>query len=69
MNRTPVSSTDIAEIGYEEDTMTLEVAFHSGGVYQYFDVPDSVYQEFMRASSKGKFLYANIKNSYRYIKL
>jgi hypothetical protein len=69
MNRTPVSSSDVAEIGYDADTMTLEVAFHSGSLYQYFDVPDSVYQEFMRANSKGKFLHANIKNCYRYTKL
>lgn len=68
MDRTPVSSTDVAEIGYDVPTMTLEVAFHRGGVYQYFDVPEIVYQEFMRADSKGKFLHANIKNSYRYTK-
>lgn len=69
MNRTSVISTDVAEIGYDVDTMTLEVVFHKGGVYQYFDVPEAVYQEFMRADSKGKFLHANIKNNYRYTKL
>lgn len=69
MNRTSVISTDVAEIGYDVDTMTLEVVFHKGGVYQYFDVPEVVYQEFLRADSKGKFLHANIKNNYRYAKL
>lgn len=69
MNRTPVISTDVAEIGYDAATMTLEVAFHKGGVYQYFDVPEVVYQEFLRADSKGKFLHANIKNNHRYVKL
>lgn len=49
--------------------MTLEVAFHDGGVYQYFDVPESVYREFIGADSKGKFLHASIRNNYRYTKL
>ncbi|MGD0672457.1 MAG: KTSC domain-containing protein [Candidatus Binatus sp.] len=69
MNRTPVSSSNVAEIGYDASTMTLEVAFHDGSVYQYFDVPDRVYQEFMRAASKGKFLHANITNNFRYTKI
>jgi len=69
MNRTPVSSSDVAEIGYDAATMTLEVAFHKGGIYQYFDVPESVYHEFMSADSKGKFLNTRIKSNYRYVKL
>lgn len=69
MNRTPVSSSNVAEIGYDPATMTLEVAFRDGSVYQYFDVPETVYQEFMGAPSKGQFLHANIKNIYRYLKL
>jgi hypothetical protein len=69
MNRTPVSSSNVASIGYDVNTLTLEVEFVSGSVYQYFDVPETLYQEFMRASSKGKFLHANIKNNYRYTQL
>lgn len=64
-----MTSSNIAEIGYDATTMTLEVAFHDGSVYQYFDVPDSVYQEFMRADSKGKFHHANIRNNFRYVKI
>ena len=69
MQRISVSSSDVAEVGYDAGSMTLEVAFQSGGVYQYFDVPESVYQELMRAPSKGGFLHANIRNNYRYTKL
>lgn len=68
MDRIPVSSSDIAEIGYEAASLTLEIAFNRGGVYQYFDVPEILYQEFMRSDSKGKFFHANIKDSYRYVK-
>lgn len=66
MNRTPVSSSDVASVGYEPSTMTLEVEFHSGAVYQYFDVPEVEYQNLMSAGSVGKYLNQNIKNSFRY---
>ena len=69
MNRTPVNSSNAAAIGYDQASLTLEVEFKDGSVYQYFDVPETVYQELMRASSIGKFLHANIKNSYRCAKV
>ncbi len=69
MDRIPVNSSNVAEIGYDSTTMTLEVAFRNGTVYQYFDVPETVYQELMRAGSVGQFLNQNIKNNYRYAKV
>jgi len=69
MNRTPVESLNIADVGYDTATLTLEVGFRNGTVYQYFDVPPAVHQEFMSADSHGKYFSANIKNHYRYVKL
>jgi len=69
VNRTPVSSSNIASIGYDSGSSTLEVEFIGGSVYQYFDVPEGVYVEFMRAGSKGQFFHANIKDTYRYSKV
>jgi hypothetical protein len=69
MNRIPVVSSNIADIGYDEQSMTLEVGFNNGTVYQYFDVPQTVHQAFMNASSKGTFLTESIKGNYRYAKL
>jgi hypothetical protein len=69
MNRMPVSSSDVASVGYDPNTMTLEVEFKNGSVYQYFDFPETGYQELMRASSIGQFLHANIRNNYRYTKI
>ena len=50
MNRTPVRSSNIASVGYENGT--LEIAFVDGGVYQYFNVPEHVYQGLMSAVPK-----------------
>lgn len=69
MQRTPVNSSNIAEVGYDSNSMTLEIVFHSGGVYQYFDVPESEYHGLMQAGSKGQYFHTNIKDNYRYAKL
>ena len=70
MNRTPVTSSHVATVGYCANTMTLEVEFDDGSVYQYFDVPEVVYQELMTSGSVGKYLHRNvIENGYGYTKL
>jgi len=56
----------IASIGYEASTATLEVEFRSGGaVWQYFDFPEYMWNQFEYADSHGKFFLSNIKNQYR----
>lgn len=55
MDRTPVSSTELASIGYQEATSVLEVEFRKGGVYQYFGVPAQIYDQLMAAPSKGSY--------------
>lgn len=69
MNRAPVTSRNVASVGYDASTMTLEVQFRNGSVYQYFDAPSSVYQELMSAQSVGTYLSQNIKGSYRYARI
>lgn len=69
MNRQPVSSSNIGSIGYDEDSQTLEIEFLNGGVYQYFDVPQHIYEELMSADSQGQYLAQNIKGAYRYSKV
>jgi hypothetical protein len=69
MDRVPVSSSNIATVGYEESTATLEIEFHSGGVYQYYNVPENVHLELITASSVGGYFARNIKNVYAWAKL
>ncbi len=68
MERTQVTSSDIASIGYKDSV--LEIEFHSGNnVYQYFQVPEQEYNELMNAQSHGKYFNQNIKNKYQYEKV
>ena len=69
MNRIPVSSSNISTVGFDTDTQTLEIEFTNGNIYQYFDVPFTIYEELMQAESKGKFLSTQIKGVYRYARL
>lgn len=69
MNRQPVTSSNIASIGYDATSQTLEIEFLNGGLYQYFDVPQHVHEELMNASSHGQYLAQNIKGVYRYSKV
>lgn len=69
MNRQPVSSNNIRSVGYGPESHILEIEFHSGGVYQYLNVPESVYNGFIHASSHGSYFHRYIKNSYRWIKI
>ena len=66
MEREPVVSSTVLSIGYEPSSETLEVEFQRGGVYQYYNVPEPVYQTFMASDSKGAFLQANIRNAFPY---
>lgn len=66
MQRYSVASSNISAIGYNQATETLEVEFLSGSVYQYYNVPQNIYDQLMAAGSKGRFLNAYIKNAYPY---
>lgn len=69
MNRQSVESSNLASIGYDAENEILEIEFNHGGVYQYFDVPENVYEELMNADSHGVYFSANIRNDYEYQKM
>ena len=68
MNRVSVKSSNIASIGYDPVSLILEVEFLDLSIYHYFGVPIQHYQGLMASDSHGKYLNANIKNSFRYQK-
>ena len=64
MERETVDSSTVLSIGYEPTSETLEVEFKNGGIYQYYNVPEPIYQNLMVSDSKGKFLHVYIKPAY-----
>ena len=74
MNRHPVESSNIQAIGYDPDTLILEVEFGKNvdagyphnRLYQYFNVPAEVHRALMDAHSHGEFLYKNVAYAFAY---
>lgn len=64
MERQAIRSRDIAIVGYDVPTRTLEVAFRNGGVYHYSGVPEEIYRALLSAPSQGAYFAEHIKEKY-----
>jgi hypothetical protein len=73
MERIQVESSNIIAIGYDPETMILEVEFGKEGpedltnrIYQYENIPAELYEEFIEDASPGGFLGSNIRKQFPY---
>lgn len=62
---TPESS-NIARFAYDNGSQVLTIEFRKGGSYQYFEVPEAVFEAMKTADSKGQYFAQNIKGVFRY---
>ena len=69
MDRTPVQSSTLAAVGYDPRQQLLEVAFHSGAVYQYRGVPQQTFDGLLRAASHGTYFTAHIRDVFPWVRL
>ena len=60
------SSTSIKKIGYDSIENILYIQFTSGILYQYFNIPQEVFNELSSTESCGKYFAENIKKIYKY---
>ena len=65
---TPESS-NIARFAYDEGSMVLTVEFNRGGTYNYYDVPETIFDQMKAAPSKGQFLAQSVKGFFRYARV
>lgn len=66
MQRQVVSSSNVLSVGYDPKTATLEVEFHGGSIYEYYNVPEAVYEGLLSAASIGGYLNDQVKGRYQY---
>jgi len=64
MERKRVNSSKLRSVGYDEQTMTLEVELSNGQVYQYPKVYPEVYRRFMAAPNPTAFFDDKIDEEY-----
>ncbi len=62
MTWTPVNSEWITESGFDPQTLEMSIRTIRGGQYDTPNVPQQVYDEFLKAPSKGKYWNTWIKN-------
>lgn len=64
MTITPVESSVLKTVGYDEVRRLLRVEFRSQAIYQYRGVPAAVYEGLLRASSKGTYFNQLIRGRF-----
>jgi hypothetical protein len=53
MNMITVNSTTLRTVSYDAERQLLQIGFQNRAIYQYFNVPATVYEELLHAPSKG----------------
>ena len=45
----PIESSNVSMAGYDENSSVMTVLFDSGGLYEYYDVPAGLWEDFLDA--------------------
>jgi hypothetical protein len=69
VERVKVSSYSVRSVGYDPEQQRLEIEFSSGRVYEYEQVPRSVFDWLLRVRNKGAFVTRMVSDKYRYREL
>jgi hypothetical protein len=67
INKVAVASSNIASIGWENDT--CEVSFKNGSTYRATGMDKVAYDEFLAAKSKGSHFATKLRNAYKWEKV
>ncbi len=66
MKMNQVSSSNIAAIGYDKESETVQVQFLNSAEYVYKGVPQREFDGLLNAPSVGSYFNRNFKNIYPY---
>ena len=64
-----VNSSNVSEVGYDEQDQIVYVRFLNGTLYIYKGVPKYDFDGLLNAPSVGSYLHRNYKNVYPYERL
>jgi len=69
-----VSSSNVQEVGYDEESMTLYVRFlpkktGPGALYAYYGVENDIFSMIMGTDSKGRFVWQYLRDRYSYARI
>lgn len=66
MEMIKVVSSNVVAVGYQGNDLYVD---YKSGSYLYKDVPKKVYDGLVNAESKGKYMHANVKGKYEYLRI
>ena len=66
MKMIKVVSSNVVAVGYKGNDLYVD---YKSGSYVYKDVPKKVYDGLVNAESKGKYMHANVKGKYEYLRI
>jgi hypothetical protein len=66
MKRTAIAAQGIAQVGYEDGSEILEIEFTSGRVFQFFNVPQKMFNQLMVTPYKEVYYESNIYERFPY---
>jgi hypothetical protein len=66
MEMIKVVSSNVVAVGYKGNDLYVD---YKSGSYVYKDVPKKVYDGLVNAESKGKYMHANVKGKYEYLRI
>jgi hypothetical protein len=69
VERVPVESSVIAEVGYNASSRTLEIEFRSGAIYLYYFVPQDGYDALMASDNKSVYFNKQIKGVFEHYRI
>lgn len=61
MELVPIASTNLSMIGYDPDTMTMQIMFKNGSLYAYENVEPDTYNAMMTSGDAGRYFAEIIK--------
>ena len=64
-----VESSNINAVGYDTSFGGLVVEYKNGNKYMYEKVPMEVYENLLKAESKGRFINESVKGKFEYKKI
>jgi KTSC domain len=64
LDRIDFDSQALAWVRYIESQQVLRIGLRTGRVYDYFHVPESIYQALVAAPSQGVYYNSHIRNDF-----
>jgi hypothetical protein len=66
MKLAPIQSSALVAIGYDAEHSVLAVEYESGAVYEYYDVPRSLYEGLLAAQPHPWSVYGEQVKAHRF---